>query len=101
MARNKLEQVLEYLVAGDESKAKDLLHQVFIEKARQIHEELISAEEMDEETSIDDDEEGTGEDEEDSEFDDDEDSEDDEEEESGESESSTMKIDIEKKVYIY
>jgi len=50
MARNKLEQVLEYLVAGDESKAKDLLHQVFIEKARQIHEELISAEEMDEET---------------------------------------------------
>ena len=50
MARNKLEQVLEYLVAGDETKAKELLHQVFIEKARNIHEELISAEEMDEET---------------------------------------------------
>jgi len=52
MARNKLEQVLEYLVAGDEGKAKDILHQVFIEKARQIHEELISADEMDEEDML-------------------------------------------------
>ena len=51
MAKSKLEQVLEHLVAGDEAKAKDLLHQVFIEKARAIHEELISADEdMDEET---------------------------------------------------
>jgi len=49
MAKSKLEQVLEHLVAGDEAKAKDLLHQVFIEKARAIHEELMSAEEMDEE----------------------------------------------------
>jgi hypothetical protein len=49
--KNKLEQVLEYLVAGDEARAKDLLHQVFIDKARAIHEELISADEdMDEET---------------------------------------------------
>ena len=51
MAKSKLEQVLEHLVAGDETKAKDLLHQVFIEKARAIHEELISADEdMEEET---------------------------------------------------
>jgi len=51
MAKSKLEQVLEHLVAGDEAKAKDLLHQVFIEKARAIHEELISADEdMEEET---------------------------------------------------
>jgi hypothetical protein len=49
MAKSKLEQVLEHLVSGDEAKAKDLLHQVFIEKARAIHEELMSAEEMDEE----------------------------------------------------
>jgi hypothetical protein len=39
--KNKLEQVLEYLVAGNEAKAKDLLHQVFIEKARAIHESLV------------------------------------------------------------
>lgn len=48
MAKNKLEQVLEFLVAGDEDKAKELLHQVFIEKARSIHEELINADEMNE-----------------------------------------------------
>jgi len=51
MSKTKLEQVLEYLVAGNEEQAKDLLHKVFIEKARAIHEELINdEEEMDEET---------------------------------------------------
>jgi hypothetical protein len=44
----KLEQVLEFLVNGEEDKAKELLHQVFIEKARAIHEEIISADEMEE-----------------------------------------------------
>lgn len=48
MTKNKLEQVLEYLVAGDEDKAKELIHQVFIEKARAIHEELINADEVSE-----------------------------------------------------
>lgn len=51
MSKNKLEQVLEYLVNGNEDRAKELLHQVFIEKARAIHEELISDdEEFDEDT---------------------------------------------------
>jgi hypothetical protein len=48
MAKSKLEQVLEYLVNGNEDRAKQLLHQVFIEKARAIHENLISDDEMDE-----------------------------------------------------
>ncbi len=38
----KLEKVLEHLINGREDEAKDLLHQVFIEKARAIHEELIN-----------------------------------------------------------
>ena len=46
----KLEQVLEFLVNGEEDKAKELLHQVFIEKARAIHEELINDDEMEEDT---------------------------------------------------
>ena len=41
----KLTKVLEYLIKNDEEKAKELLHQVFIEKARAIHEELMSMEE--------------------------------------------------------
>lgn len=48
----KLIKVLEYVISNDEEKAKDLLHQVFIEKARAIHEELMS---MDEESDHDDD----------------------------------------------
>lgn len=45
---SKLEKVLEHLIANDEAKAKELLHQVFIEKARKIHEELMSQDELDE-----------------------------------------------------
>jgi hypothetical protein len=41
----KLTKVLEYLIKNDEEKAKEILHQVFIEKARAIHEELISMDE--------------------------------------------------------
>ena len=48
----KLEQVLEYLIADQQDKAKALLHQVFIEKARKIHEELMTQDEMDEEASM-------------------------------------------------
>lgn len=44
----KLTKVLEYLIKNEEDKARELLHQVFIEKARAIHEELMSDEEMDE-----------------------------------------------------
>ena len=44
----KLVQVLEYLIAGKQDKAKALLHQVFIEKARKIHEDIMSNDDMEE-----------------------------------------------------
>ena len=43
----KLEKVLEYLITNQNDAAKELLHQVFIEKARAIHEELINMEDED------------------------------------------------------
>lgn len=43
----KLEKVLEYLINNQNDAAKELLHQVFIEKARAIHEDLINMEEED------------------------------------------------------
>lgn len=43
----KLEKVLEYLINEEQDKAKELLHQVFIEKARSIHEELMNMDEED------------------------------------------------------
>ena len=45
----KLEQVLEYLIAGKQDKAKELLHKVFIDKARKIHEDIMSDDEYDDE----------------------------------------------------
>lgn len=47
----KLIKVLEYVANNEEDKVRDLLHQVFIEKARAIHEELMS---MDDELDDDD-----------------------------------------------
>ena len=39
---SKLEQVLEYLVNNESEKAQEMLHDVIVEKARDIHEELIN-----------------------------------------------------------
>jgi hypothetical protein len=51
---SKLTKVLEYLIKNDEEKARELLHQVFIEKARRIHEELMSDDEdLDENETLD------------------------------------------------
>jgi hypothetical protein len=46
---SKISQVLEYLIKNDEDKAKEIFHQVVIEKARAIHEELMTADEEDDE----------------------------------------------------
>lgn len=48
----KLVQVLEYLIAGKQDEAKDLLHQVFIEKARKIHEDIMSHDDMEEDGAM-------------------------------------------------
>ena len=41
----KLAQVLGLLIKNDEERAKELLHEVFIEKARAIHEEMMGHDE--------------------------------------------------------
>lgn len=49
MANTKLLKVMDYLINEQEDKAKELLHQIFIEKARAIHEEMMrNDEDMDE-----------------------------------------------------
>jgi len=47
MSKTKLEKVLEHLLNNQEGQAKALLHQIFIEKARAIHEELMTQEDED------------------------------------------------------
>ncbi len=39
---SKLEQVLEFLVNGEQDKAEAMLHDAIVEKARSIHEELVN-----------------------------------------------------------
>lgn len=58
---SKLTKVLEHLTRGEDDIARDLLHTVFIEKARAIHEELMNADEaMHDDESMDEMVHGTG-----------------------------------------
>lgn len=50
MANTKLLKVMDYLINEQEEKARELLHQIFIEKARAIHEEMMATDEDMEET---------------------------------------------------
>lgn len=42
--RNKFEQMLEYLVNEDQAKAKEMFHQIVVEKSREIYENLLAEE---------------------------------------------------------
>ena len=65
--RNKFEQMLEHLINDDSDKAKELFHQLVVEKSREIYEQILSEdfneakeeddEEMDESAEAEDDEE--------------------------------------------
>ena len=51
--RDKLEKVLEYIINEETDKASDLLHDVFVEKARGIYENLVSEDEVTEDEILD------------------------------------------------
>jgi hypothetical protein len=40
--RSKFEQMLEYLISEEQDKAKELFHQLVVEKSREIYEEILS-----------------------------------------------------------
>ena len=44
---NKFEQLIEYVINDEETKARELFHDIVVEKSRQIYEDLM-AEEADE-----------------------------------------------------
>jgi hypothetical protein len=59
--RSKFEQMLEYLIAEDQEKAKEIFHQLVVEKSREIYETILaedfeSIEESDDEDDEDEDE---------------------------------------------
>jgi len=48
---NKFEQLIEYVINDETDKAKELFHDIVVEKSREIYENLMNEEEMDEECS--------------------------------------------------
>ena len=42
---NKFEQLIEYVINDEEAKAKELFHEIVVEKSRQIYEEMMQEEE--------------------------------------------------------
>ena len=40
--RSKFEQMLEYLISEEQDKAKELFHQLVVEKSREIYENILA-----------------------------------------------------------
>ena len=55
---NKFEQLIEYVINDDEAKARELFHDIVVEKSRTIYEEMMAADEELEEAADEDMEEG-------------------------------------------
>ena len=45
MSKNRFEQLIEYVINDEEAKAKELFHQIVVEKSRAIYEDLMDEEE--------------------------------------------------------
>jgi hypothetical protein len=45
---NKFEQLIEYVINDEEAKAKELFHEIVVEKSRQIYEEIMKDEDLEE-----------------------------------------------------
>ena len=50
---NKFEQLIEYVINDDTQKAQELFHEIVVEKSRQIYEDIMSEEEIDEAEEVD------------------------------------------------
>jgi hypothetical protein len=50
---NKFEQLIEYVINDEDAKARELFHDIVVEKSRQIYEEMMQEEELDEAESTD------------------------------------------------
>jgi hypothetical protein len=48
MSKNRFEQLIEYVINDEEAKAKELFHQIVVEKSRAIYEDLMDEEAVEE-----------------------------------------------------
>ena len=47
---NKFEQLIEYVINDDDAKARELFHDIVVEKSREIYENLMNEENLEEES---------------------------------------------------
>ena len=52
---SKFEQLIEFVINDEEAKAKELFHDIVVEKSREIYENLMNEEELDEESAAEED----------------------------------------------
>lgn len=52
---NRFEQLIEYVINDEEQKARELFHDIVVEKSRKIYEDIMAADEVDESDEPDDD----------------------------------------------
>ena len=52
MSTNRFEQLIEYVINDEEAKAKELFHQIVVEKSRAIYEDLMDEEAEEQEESV-------------------------------------------------
>jgi len=52
MSNNRFEQLIEYVINDETAKAKELFHQIVVEKSRAIYEDLMEKEEVDEDNAM-------------------------------------------------
>jgi hypothetical protein len=52
---NRFEQLIEYVINDEEQKARELFHDIVVEKSRKIYEDIMAADEVDESDESDDD----------------------------------------------
>ena len=45
---NKYEQLIDFIINEDEAKARELFHQIVVEKSREIYESLIDEQDLEE-----------------------------------------------------
>ena len=55
MSENKFEQLIELFIAEDEQGAKDLFHEIVVEKSRDIYENLVDEDQVEETAEVDED----------------------------------------------
>ena len=52
MSKNRFEQLIEYVINDEEAKAKELFHQIVVEKSRAIYEDLMDEDTVEEDNAM-------------------------------------------------